>query len=54
MTITSKETDVQIQQFPIILGQGGEITIPLILVIKGDRIARNSLPNKLKIFLSEF
>lgn len=28
MAITSQETDLEIQQFPILLGQGGEITIP--------------------------
>ncbi len=31
MTITSQETDMEIQQFPILLGQGGEITIPQLL-----------------------
>ena len=31
MTISLQETDVKIQQFPIILGQGGEITIPQLL-----------------------
>ena len=28
MTITSQETDVEIKQIPIVLGEGGEITIP--------------------------
>ncbi|MEP6517252.1 hypothetical protein [Microcoleus vaginatus] len=39
MTITSQETDVEIQQFPIVLGQGGEITIPQLLqdALKVDR-----------------
>jgi len=31
VTITSQETDVEIQQFPILLRQGGEITIPQLL-----------------------
>lgn len=39
VTITSQETDVEIQQFPILLGQGGEITIPQLLqdALKVDR-----------------
>ena len=39
VTITSQETDVEIQQFPIILGLGGEITIPQLLqdALKVDR-----------------
>jgi bifunctional DNA-binding transcriptional regulator/antitoxin component of YhaV-PrlF toxin-antitoxin module len=31
VTITSQETDVEIQQFPILFRQGGEITIPQLL-----------------------
>jgi bifunctional DNA-binding transcriptional regulator/antitoxin component of YhaV-PrlF toxin-antitoxin module len=50
MTITSKETDVQIQQFPIILGQGGEITIPQLLqdalnVDRGDTLVLLKIGN---------
>ncbi|MEG4837565.1 hypothetical protein [Microcoleus sp. B9-D4] len=50
MTITSQETDVQIQQFPIILGQGGEITIPQLLqdslnVNQGDTLVLLQIGN---------
>ncbi len=50
MTITSQETDVQIQQFPIILGQGGEITIPQLLqdslnVNQGDMLVLLQIGN---------
>ena len=43
VTITSQETDVEIQQFPIVLGQGGEITILQLLqdalnVDRGDML----------------
>jgi len=50
VTITSQETDVQIQQFPIILGQGGEITIPQLLqdslnVNQGDTLVLLQIGN---------
>ena len=50
MTITSQETDVEIKQFPIILGQGGEITIPQLLqdslnVNQGDMLVLIQIGN---------
>ncbi len=50
MTITSQETGVEIQQFPIILGQGGEITIPQLLqdslnVDRGDMLVLLQIGN---------
>jgi len=50
VTITSQETDVQIQQFPIILGQGVEITIPQLLqdslnVNQGDTLVLLQIGN---------
>ena len=50
MTITSQETDVEIQQFPILLGQGGEITIPQLLqdslnVNQGDMLVLLQIGN---------
>lgn len=43
VTITSQETDLEIQQFPIIMGEGGSITIPQLLqdslnVNRGDML----------------
>ncbi|MEG4861282.1 hypothetical protein QUB75_28220 [Microcoleus sp. K1-B6] len=50
MTITSQETDVEIKQFPIILGQGGEISIPQLLqdsfnVNQGDMLVLLQIGN---------
>jgi bifunctional DNA-binding transcriptional regulator/antitoxin component of YhaV-PrlF toxin-antitoxin module len=50
VTITSQETDVEIQQFPILLGQGGEITIPQLLqdslnVNQGDMLVLLQIGN---------
>ena len=50
MTITSQETDVEIKQFPIVLGQGGEITIPQLLqdslnVNQGDMLVLLQIGN---------
>ncbi len=50
VTITSQETDVEIQQFPILLGQGGEITIPQLLqdalnVDRGDMLVLLQIGN---------
>ncbi|MEZ2304249.1 MAG: hypothetical protein ACBR13_21005 [Microcoleus sp.] len=50
MTITSQETDVEIQQFQILLGQGGEITIPQLLqdslkVDRGDMLVLLQIGN---------
>ncbi len=50
MTITSQETDLEIQQFPILLGQGGEITIPQLLqdslnVNQGDMLVLLQIGN---------
>ena len=50
VTITSQEADVQIQQFPIILGQAGEITIPQLLqdslnVNQGDTLVLLQIGN---------
>ena len=50
MTITSQETDVEIQQFPILLGQGGEITIAQLLqnnlnVNQGDMLVLIQIGN---------
>lgn len=50
VTITSQETDVEIKQFPIILGQGGEITIPQLLqdslnVNQGDMLVLIQIGN---------
>jgi bifunctional DNA-binding transcriptional regulator/antitoxin component of YhaV-PrlF toxin-antitoxin module len=50
MIITSQETDVQIQQFPIILGERGEITIPELLqdslnVSQGDTLVLLKIGN---------
>ncbi|MEG4583253.1 hypothetical protein QUA71_27135 [Microcoleus sp. MON1_C5] len=50
VTITSQETDVEIKQFPIILGQGGEITIPQLLqnslnVNQGDMLVLLQIGN---------
>lgn len=50
MTITSQETDVEIQQFPIVLGERGEITIPQLLqdslnVNEGDMLVLLQIGN---------
>ena len=50
MIITSQETDVQIQQFSIILGEQGEITIPQLLqdslnVSQGDTLVLLQIGN---------
>ncbi|HEY9300684.1 MAG TPA: hypothetical protein VIQ31_30840 [Phormidium sp.] len=50
VTITSQETDVEIKQFPIILGQGGEISIPQLLqdslnVNQGDMLVLLQIGN---------
>lgn len=50
MTITSQETDVQIQQFPIILGKRGEIAIPQLLqdtlnISQGDTLVLLQIGN---------
>ncbi|MEG3877497.1 hypothetical protein QT972_08945 [Microcoleus sp. herbarium7] len=50
MTITSQETDVEIQQFPILLGQRGEITIRQLLqdslnVNQGDMLVLLQIGN---------
>jgi bifunctional DNA-binding transcriptional regulator/antitoxin component of YhaV-PrlF toxin-antitoxin module len=50
VTITSQETDVEIQQFPIVLGEGGEITIPQLLqdslnVNEGDMLVLLQIGN---------
>jgi bifunctional DNA-binding transcriptional regulator/antitoxin component of YhaV-PrlF toxin-antitoxin module len=50
VTITSQETDVEIKQFPIIIGQGGEITIPQLLqdslnVNQGDMLVLIQIGN---------
>jgi bifunctional DNA-binding transcriptional regulator/antitoxin component of YhaV-PrlF toxin-antitoxin module len=50
VTITSQETDVEIKQFPIIRGQGGEITIPQLLqdslnVNQGDTLVLLQIGN---------
>ncbi|MGB7712983.1 MAG: AbrB/MazE/SpoVT family DNA-binding domain-containing protein, partial [Microcoleus sp.] len=50
MTITSQETDLEIQQFQILLGQGGEITIPQLLqdslnVNQGDMLVLLQIGN---------
>lgn len=50
VTITSQETDVEIQQFPILLGQGGEITIAQLLqnnlnVNQGDMLVLIQIGN---------
>jgi len=50
VTINSQETDVEIQQFPIVLGEGGEITIPQLLqdslnVNEGDMLVLMQIGN---------
>ncbi|MCP2731473.1 AbrB/MazE/SpoVT family DNA-binding domain-containing protein [Limnofasciculus baicalensis] len=50
MTITSQETDLEIQQFPIIMGEGGSITIPQLLqdslnVNRGDMLVLLQIGN---------
>jgi bifunctional DNA-binding transcriptional regulator/antitoxin component of YhaV-PrlF toxin-antitoxin module len=50
VTITSQETDLEIQQFQILLGQGGEITIPQLLqdslnVNQGDMLVLLQIGN---------